>query len=197
MQPQYPGSRAQDLLNFFRLAPQQTDDETRMQEINDLLTYNKELEEKEKKNAPGTSLTFIGLGGGLAAIGAMLVARIIPGINLESLAIPGYFLLAAAIIFSLSKLQNEPLSKLREKMEQLHARLVKPLPRQQPKGIFKSRKDKIIAGVAAGLARRFGVQPGLIRLLFLALIPLTGGSAIMMYLILALGMRFLPDDPDA
>jgi phage shock protein C len=192
-------TRANDLLNFFRVNTAMADEETRMDEINQLLSYNKELQKTEEKNSKNNRGTFLAVAGGLLAMGVATLARVVPGLpgNWEVFSVLGYLLLGFAAIFTLSRLQNNPLVKLREKMEQLHARLVLPNPKPKTKGIYKSKKDRIIGGVAAGLARRFGVQPGLIRLLFLALIPISGGTAIMVYLILALGLRFIPEDQEA
>lgn len=191
-------TRATDLLNFFRVNPAMPEEENRMEEINQLLSYNKELQQTEKKNGKNNRTTFLAVAGGLLAMGAATIVRIPPGLpgNWEVFSVLGYLLLGFAAIFTLSRLQNNPLEKLRERMEQLHARLVLPNPKPKTKGIFKSKKDRIIGGVAAGLARRFGVQPGLIRLLFLALIPISGGTAIMIYMILALGLRFIPEDQE-
>lgn len=191
-------SNANDLLNFFKMAPSATsEEENRMEEINQLLNYNKDLEKTEEKNNRNNRVTFLSIGGGLLALSIALLAKIIPGVgDLEVLSFLGYGLVGFAAIFSLSRLQNNPLAKLKEKMEQLHTSLLLPSRKPKTKGIFKSKKDRIIGGVAAGLARRFGVQPGLLRLLLLALIPITSGSILLVYLILALGLRFVPEDQE-
>ena len=49
------------------------------------------------------------------------------------------------------------------------------------KRLYRSRKEKIIAGVCGGLAEYFGVDPTLIRLIFV-LFLLVGGSAFLIYL---------------
>lgn len=50
-------------------------------------------------------------------------------------------------------------------------------------GLYRPRQDRIIAGVCAGLARRFGMTPWTMRLLFLAscLLP---GPQFVVYLVL-------------
>ena len=50
-----------------------------------------------------------------------------------------------------------------------------------PKRLYRSRKEKVIAGVCGGLAEYFGVDPTLIRLIFV-LFLLVGGSACLVYL---------------
>ncbi len=49
--------------------------------------------------------------------------------------------------------------------------------------LVRVKNDAMIAGVCAGLARRFGVDPWLVRLGFF-LVAWLGGSALLAYLIL-------------
>ena len=51
------------------------------------------------------------------------------------------------------------------------------------KKLYRSDKDKMIAGVCAGLGNYFGIEPILIRLIFI-LITLFGGGGVLIYLIL-------------
>ena len=51
------------------------------------------------------------------------------------------------------------------------------------KRLYRSRKERIIAGVCGGLAEYFGMDPTWMRLIFL-LFLLLGGSAILVYLIM-------------
>lgn len=53
--------------------------------------------------------------------------------------------------------------------------------------LVRPRHDRVIAGVCAGLARRFGIRPGTVRLLFCLSILLPGPQVIA-YLILWLIM---------
>lgn len=52
------------------------------------------------------------------------------------------------------------------------------------KKLQKSRTDQMIAGVCGGIAERFNIDSTLVRLLFV-LFTLTGGSGILLYIILA------------
>ena len=54
---------------------------------------------------------------------------------------------------------------------------------QPIKRLYRSRKDKMIAGVCGGLAQYFGLDPVWIRLIFV-LFFLLGGSALLVYLIM-------------
>lgn len=51
------------------------------------------------------------------------------------------------------------------------------------KKLYRSRKDKMIAGVCGGLAKYFGIDSTWVRLIFLVLL-LLGGSALLVYLIM-------------
>jgi phage shock protein C len=49
--------------------------------------------------------------------------------------------------------------------------------------LYRSESDKMIAGVCAGLAERYGIDPVLVRLAF-ALLALHGGLGLLAYVIL-------------
>lgn len=49
--------------------------------------------------------------------------------------------------------------------------------------LSRPQDDRWIAGVCAGLARRFGVSPGLVRLLFVLSVMLPG-SQVLLYVVL-------------
>ncbi len=51
------------------------------------------------------------------------------------------------------------------------------------KRLYRSNTDKMIAGICGGLAQYLGVDPTIVRLVFLLLF-FVGGSAIPIYLIL-------------
>ncbi len=51
-------------------------------------------------------------------------------------------------------------------------------------GLTRPREGRLIAGVVAGLARRFGIDPWLARLLFVVVLLVIPGSQILVYPIL-------------
>lgn len=72
-----------------------------------------------------------------------------------------------------------------------------------PKRFYRSRNDKVIAGVCAGLAERFGWDVTLVRVAAIAL-AVMGGPAILAYIIAAvivpkepIGRAPVSDDEDA
>jgi len=54
---------------------------------------------------------------------------------------------------------------------------------KHPKRLYRSRKDKMIAGVCGGLAEYFGIDSTWMRLIFLVFL-LLGGSAFLVYLVM-------------
>jgi len=48
-------------------------------------------------------------------------------------------------------------------------------------GLVRPRDERVLAGVCAGLGRRFGVAPWTARLLFLVLLMVIPGSQILVY----------------
>ena len=51
-------------------------------------------------------------------------------------------------------------------------------------GLVRPRQGRVIAGVCAGLGRRFGVSPWTARLLFVLVLMLLPGSQIIIYPVL-------------
>lgn len=62
---------------------------------------------------------------------------------------------------------------------------------KKPRKLYRSRKDKMIAGVCAGLADYFGMDPTWMRLIFVVFF-LAGGSAFLVYLVLWLVVPLEP-----
>lgn len=60
------------------------------------------------------------------------------------------------------------------------------------KKLYRSRKEKMIAGVCGGIAGYFSVDPTLIRLLAI-LFTLAGGSAILGYIIMWIVVPLEPE----
>ncbi len=55
--------------------------------------------------------------------------------------------------------------------------------------LYRSSDDVVIAGVASGLAAYFSIDPLIVRIIFVILVPMTSGGMILIYLLLAL---FIP-----
>lgn len=58
--------------------------------------------------------------------------------------------------------------------------------------LYRSRFDKVIAGVAGGLAKHFNMDPTLVRVLFVVL-AFAGAGGILIYIILWIAV---PEDPN-
>lgn len=49
---------------------------------------------------------------------------------------------------------------------------------------YRSRTDRLLAGVCGGLAGYFGIDTVLVRVLSVVLVPVTGGIALLAYILL-------------
>ena len=54
------------------------------------------------------------------------------------------------------------------------------------KRLYRSRNDRVISGVCAGLGHYFNVDPVLVRVLAVGLGFVSGGTLLLLYLLLAL-----------
>ncbi|GAB4477757.1 MAG: PspC domain-containing protein [Anaerolineae bacterium] len=61
----------------------------------------------------------------------------------------------------------------------------------EQKRLYKSRTDKMVSGVCAGIAEYFNIDPALIRLAFV-LATLLDGAGLLIYIILAIVMPEAP-----
>lgn len=61
------------------------------------------------------------------------------------------------------------------------------------KRLYRSRDERLIAGVAGGLANYFNIDPTLVRLAFVALTLAGSGSGLLAYLILLILMPLEPE----
>jgi len=62
-----------------------------------------------------------------------------------------------------------------------------------PRRLYRSTSDRWIGGVAAGVADYFDVDPVIVRILWLILIPFTGGLAIVAYIVMLI---VVPEGPE-
>ena len=67
-------------------------------------------------------------------------------------------------------------------------------PFSQPRLLRRSQTDRKIAGVCAGVAEYFHVDPTLVRLAFIVIAALTGGAFLLAYL---LAVLIMPESPAA
>jgi phage shock protein C len=66
------------------------------------------------------------------------------------------------------------------------------MPNDVPRRLYRSRSERMLAGVAGGLAEYFGVDPTLVRLAFVLLALPGGAPGILPYLVLAI---VVPEEP--
>jgi phage shock protein C len=58
--------------------------------------------------------------------------------------------------------------------------------------LYRSRDDRMLAGVAGGLAEMWGADPSLVRVIWALLVVFTGGVALLVYIVMAL---VVPEEP--
>ena len=54
------------------------------------------------------------------------------------------------------------------------------------KRLYRSRSDRMIWGVCGGLAKYFDIDPTIVRVIAVLLLPVSGGAAIVAYIIMAI-----------
>jgi phage shock protein C len=59
--------------------------------------------------------------------------------------------------------------------------------------LYRSRRDRMLAGVAGGLAESWGADPSLVRIIWALLVIFTGGIALLVYIVMAI---VIPDEED-
>ena len=60
--------------------------------------------------------------------------------------------------------------------------------------LYRSRTDTVIGGVASGLAQYLNADPALVRIAWAILVPLTGGAALLAYIV---AWIVVPEEPAA
>lgn len=69
-----------------------------------------------------------------------------------------------------------------------------PQQYQGPKKLYRSRQNRLVGGVAGGMAEYFDMDPTLIRFLWI-LFTLAGGAGVLLYLIMLVIVPESPYDP--
>jgi phage shock protein C len=62
--------------------------------------------------------------------------------------------------------------------------------------LYRSRDERMLAGVAGGVAERFDVDPSLVRVLWVVLVFLSGGIFLLLYIAMAVLVPEAPGGPD-
>jgi phage shock protein C len=63
--------------------------------------------------------------------------------------------------------------------------------------LFRCRDDRMLAGVACGLAELWGMDPTLVRIIWAILVPFTGGFALLVYVVMAIVVPEEDEEPVA
>ncbi|MDP9483622.1 MAG: PspC domain-containing protein, partial [Chloroflexota bacterium] len=62
--------------------------------------------------------------------------------------------------------------------------------------LYRSRDERLLAGVAGGIAERFDLDPSLVRVLWVVLVFASGGLFLLLYIAMALVVPEAPGDRD-
>ena len=62
----------------------------------------------------------------------------------------------------------------------------------EPKKLYRSRTNRMLAGVCSGLGNFFGIDPTVVRLIFVAVTLLGFGSFLLIYVVLFI---VVPEEP--
>ncbi|HEY71132.1 MAG TPA: PspC domain-containing protein [Anaerolineae bacterium] len=63
---------------------------------------------------------------------------------------------------------------------------------EEPKKLYRARDDRMLAGVCGGLGKYFGIDPTVLRVLFVAAAVLGVGGGIILYILM---MILVPEEP--
>jgi phage shock protein C len=58
--------------------------------------------------------------------------------------------------------------------------------------LYRSPDDRMLAGVAGGLSEMLDIDPSIVRIVWAVLVPLTGGIALLVYIVMAI---VVPEQP--
>jgi phage shock protein C len=60
--------------------------------------------------------------------------------------------------------------------------------------LYRSRRDRMIAGVAGGVAQALRADPALVRIAWAVLVPLTSGLMLLLYIVMAIVVPVRPEE---
>jgi phage shock protein PspC (stress-responsive transcriptional regulator) len=63
--------------------------------------------------------------------------------------------------------------------------------------IYKSRSDKVLFGVAGGVAKKLEVGSGLVRVMITVGFFMSAGLVLPIYILLGIALEFDPNEPEA
>lgn len=165
-------------------------------QLQKLIQYSDDLKAADKKSKRKQNNTFAAMGVLMAAAGVLtMLSMIIP--ELAGLGVPlGVIGMVVGGITALSAFGAAPLQKLHDEVKRGRQKISSDLSKrnvQLPKLTVKNRK--IIAGVCSTIADRTGLPVGLVRFLYLLLVPFSSGFLIPIYFVAAVALGLSkPDD---
>ncbi len=187
----------QNLFQFFRQGTQESEFDRRMRHTTELTEFveNTQLEAVKKQSKTNQTLVLTGIIMLLISIILLLPDGLISYKTLNLITMAGIGLGCISGIIALKRLAVNDLKKVQDRIAKYQNRMnLSRTKLHKPAGLYKSKRNRVVAGVAAGIADKFGIDPVVIRSLFLFMIPGTGGMMVFFYMLLALILKPAPED---
>jgi phage shock protein PspC (stress-responsive transcriptional regulator) len=158
-------------------------------QLQKLIQYSEDLKIAEVKRKRRHNRWFTASGLAMAAAGTLIMlSTVMPDLISWGVAL-GIFGAVAGGITALSAFSASPLQKLYDEVKKVRQKVATDLSKREanlPKVRTKNRK--LIAGVCSTIADRTGIPVGLVRFLYLLLIPFSSGFLIPLYFVAAVVM---------
>jgi len=158
----------------------------KQEDLAEIIKVDEELHLQSKIKRSKNQRVFLVLSLAMAVLAAVSVLYNLDILNDQD-PIIGFTVLTGMIatIFSMFTLQAEPAKKIREKLKKINSKIINPKP--SFKGLRRSKEDRVIFGVAGGIARFFGVDSTFIRIPMMIGLFASFGSLILFYI----GLSFI------
>ncbi len=181
----------------FRPATATNNKQQHERQLQQLIQYSDELKAADKKSKRKQNNTFAATGIIMAAAGVLtMLSTIVP--ELAVLGAPlGVIGMVVGGLTALSAFGAAPLQKLHDEVKRGRQKISFDLSKrnvQLPQLSAKNRK--IIAGVCSTIADKTGIPVGLVRFLYLLLIPFSSGFLIPIYFVAAVALGLSKTDDE-
>lgn len=148
----------------------------------DLVSAAKASEAENKEFTSKTSLSFMVMGVLMMLVGVSAVFFQEIGTLFSIIG------LAVSLPFLLQGLTYKPDESIKEKLQRFQKALSQGIRKPRAKQFVRSKNDRMIFGVFAGIARYLGIPVWILRLLAVSLLFVSGGLVLIFYFALAFSL---------
>lgn len=187
-----------ELLELFKdedtQEPPTVQHEKRLQRVKRTLKLAEALEVRETRRQKSLDIVLPLLGASMLGVALVYLFSSVPGMSEvfsgwggSTLTSFGYVLMLVAAIFVGKALASSPLEDLSSHLDRFDSRLLNAIETKEraPLRRLQQPDRKILAGVAAKLARQSGIPVGFMRFLFIVSGFFSGGATVLAYIVLA------------